>query len=95
MHTTRSEKMGLSHEDMHLRKADGRYQASPPKELRTLYDYLPTDDSPLSAQYKVPTKVSLEGAINSLRQQSHCLGTCESARPSIQPIAQKDARVRC
>ena len=40
-----------------------------------MYDYLPTDDSPLSAQFKIPTKLTLEGAINTLKLQNHCLGT--------------------
>lgn len=65
----------MPYEDHHYKSSDGKFQHSPPKELRTLYDYLPTDDSPLSAQYKTPSKLTLEAQINTLRQQSHCLGT--------------------
>ena len=43
--------------------------------MRSLYNYLPTDDSPHHAAFHIPSKVSLEGKINALKQQSHCLGT--------------------
>jgi len=68
-------KAGLTHEDHHFRTNDGRYERSPPKQLKNLYDYLPRDDSQFQTLYHVPQKVSLEGKINSLKQQSHCLGT--------------------
>ena len=49
----------------------GKKQRSPPKNMTAMYDYLPTG----AALYKIPAKVSVEGAINSLKQQSHALGT--------------------
>ena len=69
-------KQGLTHEDYHFRHSGtGKIQHTPPKDLRTLYDYLPTDDSPQAAQYKIPAKVSLEGAINTLKLMAAELGS--------------------
>ena len=69
------EKAGLTFEDHHFKNTlTNRTERSPPKKLKELYDYLPTDDSPHHAKFHTPTKVSIEAEINSLGAQTHCIG---------------------
>jgi len=83
-------KAGLTKEDHHFKHSgSGKYQKSPPKGLKSMYEYLPTDDSPMQTQFHRPAKVSLIGEINGLKQQSHCMGTyvrIEGRESNGQPI---------
>ena len=62
------------YEDHHFKLPEGNYQRSPPKKLKVMYDYLPTDDSPYHAHYHTPQKVTISAPPNSLKQQAHTLG---------------------
>ena len=55
-----------------MRDTDGRVQTSPPKNLKTLYDFLPSERD--AVQKQTPMKVVLKSTINELKVQGHCLG---------------------
>lgn len=65
-------KHGLVYEDHHFKDGEGHYQGSPPKNLKTLYDFLPTERDQQVKQ--TPQKVVLKCDINALKLQGHCLG---------------------
>lgn len=66
------QKAGLTYEDHHAKDKDGNFQSSPPRELKVLYDYLPSEKEKSSK--KVPARISLQAEINSLKHQAHCEG---------------------
>jgi hypothetical protein len=68
------QKAGLTYEDHHFKLPDGKYQKSPPKKLKEMYNYLPTDDSPYHAIYHTPQRITISAPPNSLKQQAHALG---------------------
>jgi len=65
-------KHGLTFEDHHFKDAEGQYQSSPPKNLKTLYEYLPTERDATSKQ--TPQKLVFKSAVNALKVQGHCCG---------------------
>ena len=65
-------KTGIGFEDHHMKDAEGRYQSSPPKNLKTLYDFLPSERD--TAAKLTPQKVVIKCAINALKVQGHCCG---------------------
>ena len=52
--------------DHHFKDKDGKFQSSPPKELKDLYS--------MPAQGGPPNKLSIQADINSLKAQTHCCG---------------------
>lgn len=66
------QKSGIVYSDHHFKDKEGAYQSSPPKELKVLYDYLPTERE--KAEKTVPTKVYMQADINALKAQTHVCG---------------------
>jgi len=61
-------KHGITFEDHHFKDPDrGKYRASPPNKLKVLYSGILIEQGP-------PSKVILRAEINSLKQQTHCMG---------------------
>ena len=67
------QKAGIVYEDHHMKDKEGNYQASPPRELKTLYDYLPSEKDSASEK-KIPERLCLQGEINALKAQTHACG---------------------
>ena len=67
-------KLGLTYEDHHYKHATtSRFQRSPPREHKAMYDYLPTA-FPDETLWVTPAKVTLSGDPAALKGQTHCLG---------------------
>jgi len=76
-------KMGITYGDHHLKDKEGAYQSSPPKELKVLYDYLPTERE--KPEKGIPTKLVLQGEINSLKSQSVACGVYSLVHGEARP----------
>ena len=83
-------KQGMTFPDHHY-MVDGKSESSPPSKLKTLYDYLPTEELETSDKH-VPNKVTMAEAPEAhgemeaarmpgaLKAQAHCLGVYELLR---------------
>jgi len=67
-------KHGLTHGDHHFKDSSGKEQATPPKELKTLYDYLPSSDGGHHDAKQIPMKLAITSEVNALKGQARCLG---------------------
>jgi len=70
-------KHGLVYDDHHF-KRDGKVESTPPTNMKSLYDYLPSDQVATSAKH-IPSKLCLKGDNPTshaacLKQQTRCLG---------------------